>query len=46
MNRVFLFLSQGIVTAPLLFALEQQPQLLDLICRKFKNPGDVELVRL
>lgn len=37
---------QGIVTAPLLFALEQQPQLHDLIGRKFKNAGDVDLVRL
>ncbi|KAI5065770.1 hypothetical protein GOP47_0018394 [Adiantum capillus-veneris] len=34
---------QGIVTAPLLFALEQQPQLHDLIGRKFKNAGDVDL---
>lgn len=34
---------QGIVTAPLLFALEEQPQIHDLICRKFKNPGDVDL---
>lgn len=34
---------QGIVTAPLLFALEQQPQLHELIGRKFKNAGDVDL---
>lgn len=36
-------IGQGIVTAPLLFALEQQPQLHDLIGRKFKNAGDVDL---
>ncbi|KAH7435836.1 hypothetical protein KP509_06G081100 [Ceratopteris richardii] len=34
---------QGIITAPIIFALEQQPQLNDLISRRFKNPGDVEL---
>ena len=34
---------QGIVTAPILFALEEFPQLQDVIYRKFKNPGDIEL---
>lgn len=36
-------IAQGIVTAPLLFALEKQPQLHDLIGRKFNNAGDVDL---
>lgn len=34
---------QGIVTAPILFALEEFPQLHDVINRKFKNPGDIDL---
>jgi hypothetical protein len=45
LRRTFCIFLQGIVTAPLLFALEQEPQILDLISRKFKNAGDVELVR-
>lgn len=36
---------QGIATAPILFALEEEPQLLDLIERKFSEEGDKLLVR-
>ncbi|KAH9328382.1 hypothetical protein KI387_000490, partial [Taxus chinensis] len=33
---------QGIVTAPMLFALEEFPELHGVISRRFKNPGDVD----
>ncbi|CAM9967883.1 unnamed protein product, partial [Ascophyllum nodosum] len=35
-------LRQGLATAPVLLAAEQQPGLLKLIKRKFKGPGDVD----
>lgn len=36
-------LKAGLATAPLLFATEQFPELNNMIDRKFKNDGDVEL---
>jgi len=35
-------LSQGLVTAPVLFASEHRPALLDMMKRRFDAPGDVE----
>ncbi len=35
-------LTQGLVTAPVLFASEQRPALLDMMKRRFEVPGDVE----
>jgi geranyl diphosphate synthase len=34
---------QGIVTAPILFALKEHPQMYDLIKRKFRKADDVNL---
>eukprot|EP00252_Welwitschia_mirabilis_P016531 TRINITY_DN3644_c0_g1_i2.p2 TRINITY_DN3644_c0_g1~~TRINITY_DN3644_c0_g1_i2.p2 ORF type:complete len:224 (+),score=61.95 TRINITY_DN3644_c0_g1_i2:933-1604(+) len=36
-------INQGIVTAPLLFAVEEFPQLQEVINRDFKKPGDIDL---
>ena len=38
-------LQLGLATGPVLFAWEEYPELGPLIERKFKQPGDVELVR-
>ena len=38
-------LQLGLATGPALFAWEEHPELGPLIERKFKEPGDVELVR-
>jgi len=38
-------LQLGLATGPALFAWEEHPELGPLIERKFKQPGDVELVR-
>lgn len=35
---------QGLVTAPVLFALEKHPHLKQLVDRRFKSPGDVDTV--
>lgn len=35
---------QGIITAPILFAMEEFPQLRELAQRGFENPGDVDSV--
>ena len=35
---------QGIVTAPILFAMEEFPQLRAVVDRGFDNPADVDLV--
>lgn len=32
----------GVVTCPVLFAAEEHPELLPMISRKFRDPGDVE----
>jgi hexaprenyl-diphosphate synthase len=37
-------LQLGLATAPALYAWEEYPEMGDLIQRKFRNPGDVELV--
>jgi hexaprenyl-diphosphate synthase len=37
-------LKLGLATGPALFAWEEHPELGPLIQRKFKQPGDVELV--
>ena len=37
-------LKLGLVTAPVLYAAEQNPELWKLISRKFSNEGDVALV--
>ena len=34
-------IKSGVVTAPVLYAAEQHPELLEMIQRKFKNDGDV-----
>jgi geranylgeranyl pyrophosphate synthase len=39
-------LGQGIVTAPILFALNEHPQMYDLIKRKFRKADDINLVIL
>lgn len=39
-----LLLRQGLVTAPILFALEEHPQMHELIDRRFKSSDDVNLV--
>eukprot|EP00249_Psilotum_nudum_P006226 c19560_g1_i1 orf=136-1299(+) len=36
-------IKQGIVTAPLIFAMERHPMMHELIYRKFQNSGDIEL---
>lgn len=38
-------LKSGVVTAPVLFAAQQQPELCALIKRKFRSSGDVDRVR-
>ncbi|KAG7663198.1 COQ1 [[Candida] subhashii] len=38
-------LKLGLATAPILFAWKEQPQLGELIGRKFSEPGDVEIAR-
>ena len=38
-------LQLGLATGPALFAWEEHPELGPLIGRRFKQPGDVELVR-
>ncbi|KAI5951006.1 COQ1 [Candida jiufengensis] len=38
-------LKLGLATAPILFAWKQEPKLGDLIARKFKETGDVEIAR-
>lgn len=38
-------LKLGLATAPILFAWKEKPELGDLIARKFKNPGDIEIAR-
>ena len=38
-------LSLGLATAPALFALQEYPQLKDLINRRFENEGDVQSAR-
>lgn len=35
---------QGIVTAPILFAIEEFPELRPIVDRGFDKPGDVDLV--
>lgn len=35
---------QGVVTAPILFAIEEFPQLREVVDRGFKNPADVDIV--
>jgi len=37
---------QGIVTAPILFAMEEFPQLRELIDRGFNDPEDVDVVSI
>ena len=36
-------LKSGIATAPVLFASQEEPQLVDLTLRKFKYEGDVDM---
>ncbi len=36
-------MKSGIATGPVLFAIEEQPLLVDLTLRKFKYEGDVEM---
>lgn len=38
-------LKLGLATAPVLFAWREQPELGELIARKFSEPGDVEIAR-
>jgi hexaprenyl-diphosphate synthase len=38
-------LKLGLATAPILFAWKEQPELGELIARKFNQPGDVEIAR-
>lgn len=38
-------LKLGLATAPILFAWKEKPELGELIGRKFKNPGDIEIAR-
>lgn len=38
-------LKLGLATAPILFAWREEPHLGELIARKFKEPGDVEIAR-
>ena len=38
-------LKLGLATAPILFAWKEQPELGELIARKFSEPGDVEIAR-
>ena len=35
---------QGIITAPILYAMEEFPQLCEVVDRGFDNPADVNLV--
>jgi geranyl diphosphate synthase len=35
---------QGIITAPMLYAMEEFPQLHDVVDQGFDNPANVELV--
>ena len=43
---VFLFHSQGLATAPVLFAAQKHGGMTELIARKFSRSGDVEQVIL
>jgi geranyl diphosphate synthase len=35
---------QGIITAPMLYAMEEFPQLLEVVDQGFGNPANVEIV--
>lgn len=43
---ISLIFMQGIVTAPLLFAIEEFPQLSEVVDRGFDNPADVDIVSI
>lgn len=38
------FMMQGIITAPMLYAIEEFPQLQEVVDRGFDNPANVEIV--
>lgn len=42
--NVMAFMMQGIITAPILYAMEEFPQLNEVVDRGFDNPENVELV--
>jgi geranyl diphosphate synthase len=38
------FTMQGIITAPMLYAIEEFPQLQEVVDRGFDNPANIEIV--
>ena len=42
--NVMAFMTQGIITAPILYAMEEFPQLHEVVDSGFDNPANVELV--
>jgi hypothetical protein len=42
--HVMAFMLQGIITAPILYAMEEFPQLHEVVDSGFDNPANVELV--
>jgi hypothetical protein len=41
---IMTFMMQGIITAPMLYAMEEFPQLHDVVDQGFDNPANVDLV--
>jgi hypothetical protein len=43
-TKIMAFTMQGIITAPMLYAMEEFPQLLEVVDQGFGNPANVEIV--
>ena len=44
LHYLMAFMVQGIITAPMLYAMEEFPQLHEVVDQGFDNPANVELV--
>ena len=44
LHYIMAFMMQGIITAPMLYAMEEFPQLQDVVDQGFDNPANVEIV--
>ncbi|KAM3193606.1 hypothetical protein ACQJBY_070307 [Aegilops geniculata] len=43
LHYILAFMMQGIITAPMLYAMEEFPQLQDVVDQGFDNPANVEI---
>jgi geranyl diphosphate synthase len=41
---IMVFTMQGVITAPMLYAMEEFPQLQEVVDRGFDNPANIEIV--